>query len=96
MYGFEDPRVHRHILGHVKTLEECVQIACRRENISVAYTSRFDCFGIACDGEEETCWLLPSFQTPTLVFARLKRGITKVQNVTTTTAGTRVFILRDY
>lgn len=87
MNGLDNPKVHRFILGHVKTLEECVQIACKRQNITLAYTSRFDCFGISCDGEEETCWLLPSFQNPTLVFARLQRGIPKVHNTTINKAG---------
>ncbi|XP_031554877.1 uncharacterized protein LOC116291804 isoform X2 [Actinia tenebrosa] len=87
MNGLDNPKVHRFILGHVKTLEDCVQIACKRENISLAYISRFDCFGISCDGEEETCWLLPSFQYPTLVFARLQRGIPKVHNTTINKAG---------
>jgi len=75
MNGFKNPKVQRFMLGHVGTLRECVQIACRRENVSLAYTSRFDCYGISCNGDQEACWLLPSFQNPTLVFARIQRGV---------------------
>lgn len=75
MNGFDNPKVDRLLIGHVRTLKECVEIACRRENVSLAYTSRFDCYGIRCNGDEEACWLLPSFKNPTLLFARLHRGI---------------------
>jgi hypothetical protein len=73
MYGMENPNVKRSLIGHVKTLKECVEIACRIENSSLAYTSRFDCYAVTCNGEEELCWLLPSFNNPSLVFVRLKR-----------------------
>lgn len=75
MYGLENAKVERLLIGHVGSLKECVQLACRRENVSLAYTSRFDCFGIRCNGDKEACWLLPSFKHPTLVFARIHREV---------------------
>lgn len=76
MKGFHNPSVEHLLIGHVRTLKECVEIACKRKNASLAYTSRFDCYAIRCKGDEEACWLLPSFKNPSLVFARLDRGLT--------------------
>lgn len=73
MYGLDNAKVEKSLIGHVKSLKECVEIACRRENASLAFTSRFDCYSVTCHGDEELCWLLPSFNNPTLVFARLER-----------------------
>lgn len=73
MYGLHNENVKHALIGHVKTLKECVSIACKRENASLAYTSRFDCYSVTCHGDEELCWLLPSFNNPSLVFARLDR-----------------------
>lgn len=73
MYGLDNPNVEKSLIAHVKSLKECVEIACRRENASLAFLSRFDCYSVTCHGDEELCWLLPSFNNPTLVFARLER-----------------------
>ncbi|EDO44972.1 predicted protein [Nematostella vectensis] len=81
MYGLEGPKVERFMLGHFRNdpLNSCVEAACKRENVSVAYTSRYDCYGLVCHGEEEVCWFLPSFDNPSLVFARLQRGANPVK-----------------
>lgn len=73
MYGMHHENVQHKLIGHVHTLKECVELACRRANTSLAYTSRFDCYSVVCKGNEELCWFLPSFHNPTLVFARLER-----------------------
>ncbi|KXJ12341.1 uncharacterized protein LOC110242303 [Exaiptasia diaphana] len=75
MYGMHHKNVQINLIGHVGTLKECVELACRRENTSLAYTSRFDCYSVVCKGDEELCWFLPSFHNPTLVFARLERKV---------------------
>ncbi|XP_048589005.1 uncharacterized protein LOC5518116 isoform X2 [Nematostella vectensis] len=75
MQGLDNPKITTRVLSHVGGIQECVEAACKQDNISLIYLSRNTCFGVDCHGQKEACRLSPSFDNPSFVFARVQRTL---------------------
>lgn len=73
-------------LGSVKSLEDCITLACNIDDVSLAFLSAGKtCHGVICKENKHGCQLAPSSAGSPYVFAKLNRGVLRTSVTNTGT-----------